>query len=76
MFWLTNLLKTKYDFFPDQVAPITDVPTVNFLTTLGEINSKYNKALTLKLLITISLFSNSCSASTIPNDPPKLYERI
>ena len=49
-FGLTNLMKMKSNFILSRLFPITDVPIVNFMTTLEEINDEYNITFSLLLI--------------------------
>ena len=47
----------KSEFFLSKLPPITDVPIVNFMTTLEEIDNEYNKTFPLWLTIIITVGS-------------------
>ena len=54
---LANLTKMKLDFFLSKLPPVTDVPIVNFINTLEEIDSEYNKASPLWIIAVITVCS-------------------
>ena len=54
---LNNLTQMKSDFIISKLPPITDVPIVNFMDTLKQIETAYNSNFPPWLIIVITICS-------------------